>query len=342
MISEMLLAAGLDPTLSIGGTVCSLAGGPVKSKEGSYFLYFSRNSGTATFCAPVTEIEISKEQAISGYNTTYSCSDTDKVDFKFPSYDQLRMRTDEFLYIHTKFDLADLPYLESLYMGVGKDRASAIADLFGTSNACAATTVNCNYNSASDTYIAIGYRRTANAANAIRDVFLYVGDAPPEQLRFEEAYTKSGASFKRYQSKDKKLDENGNVVMKGKLPVYETTYGAPYQLLKHNLKEGSEILSLNAGSGGPGIYLYYTRAKDLYYAQSPDAELAPIRNFAFTYGDISPLYATAEDLANAYSNALHGRPSMPKRIRMSIGRTCSRSRTLPRAPISSTARTASR
>ena len=30
-----------------------------------------------------------------------------------PEYSTLRMRTDEYKYIHTKYDMADLPYIES-------------------------------------------------------------------------------------------------------------------------------------------------------------------------------------------------------------------------------------
>ena len=48
--------------------------------------------------------------------------------------------------------------------------------------------VNCNYNSFSDKWIAIGYRRTSEKEDAIRDIFLYYGDKPAEDM--EEIYIK--------------------------------------------------------------------------------------------------------------------------------------------------------
>ena len=182
-------AAKAPSTLSTGGTKCYLAGGPVKSKEGSYFLYYSPNTGTASYQAPITGLHISDEMFINGYNTSFTVSESDRVNNELPKYGQLRMRTDEYKYIHLGYERAELPYYEQLYLGVGNTKEEAYADMVGTTNAYGAMDVDCNYNSFSKKWIAIGYRRTADKSSAIRDVFLYSGDNPPEQIRIAGGYT---------------------------------------------------------------------------------------------------------------------------------------------------------
>ena len=274
-------------TLSVGDVKCLKAGGPVKSKEGSYYLYYSTNSATASFSAPVTEIDVSEEAFVNGFNTSYSCSDSDRTSTGLPPYSSMRMRTDEFKYLHTKYDMADLPYIESIYLGIGKDKKEAYADLIGTTNANAAADVNCNYNSFSDKWIAIGYRRTSNVNYAVRDLFLYSGDNPPNDVSVD-----------------------GYVLTQTKKQGKVTTSVAPgqvnYKLIRHNLKSGSEVLSLNEGSGCTGLYLYYAGRKRYAYANDAAAELTPIRNLAFGYGDISPKFASTEELANIYGKTVYG------------------------------------
>ena len=275
-------------TLAVGDVKCIKAGGPVRSEEGKYFIYYSTNSATASFAAPITEIELSGEAFVNGFNTSFSCSESDRVDHALPDYSKLRMRTDEQIYIHTKYDMEDLPYIEAVYLGVGKDKKEAYADLIGTTNANAAADVNCNYNSFSDKWIAVGYRRTAEAEHAIRDMFLYSGEDPAESISVD-GYVVS--STKR---QGKAVDS-----------VKDTRI--PYTLIKHNLKKGSEILSLNEGSGGKGLYLYYTRGKRYAYDNDAGTEITPIRNMAFGYGDISPKHASAEELAEVYGATVHGK-----------------------------------
>lgn len=283
-------AKNAPATLSTGGTKCYRSGGPVKSKEGSYFLYYSPNSGTASYQAPITGLHISDEMFINGYNTVFTVSESDRVDNALPRYGQLRMRTDEYKYIHLGYERADLPYYEQLYLGVGNTKQEAFADMVGTTNAYGAVDVDCNYNSFSKKWIAIGYRRTNEKANAITDIFLYQGDNPPEQIRVAGGYSgkKYRGSFTFSEYKDSKGD------------------GIPYKLLKHNLKSGAEIVSLNEGNGGTGLYLYYTTAT-LYREQSKESQLMPITNICFTYGDISPRYATANDLASVFERAYYGK-----------------------------------
>lgn len=276
-------------TLHVGNTILNLAGGPVKSKEGQYFVYYSTNEGTASFSSPVTEIDISDVEFINGYNSCYSCSSSDRVNFTLPAYSTLRMRTDEYLYFHTKYDMADLPYIEYLYLGIGNSRKEAYVDLIGSTNASAASTVNCNYNSYSDKWIAIGYRRTADASKAIRDVFLYSGDNPPDEINID-GYTLSTTK------------------KQGKQVTTATAAQIPYALLKHNIPAGgSEVVSMNEGAGGTGLYLYFANtSKKIAYEKSAEAEIFPIRNLAFGYGDISPLYASSEQLADVYGTTMHG------------------------------------
>ena len=206
-------------------------------------------------------------------------SESDRVDNALPQFNQLRMRTDEYKYIHLGYDRSTLPYYEALYLGVGNTKEEAFVDMIGTTNAYAAIDVNCNYNSFSGKWIAIGYRRTS-------DVFLYYGENPPDQLRIEGGYmlAEDKVTFKSYS------DESGDDV--------------PYKLVKHNLKSGAEVVSLNEGNGGPGIYLYYTTA-DFYREKSAESRVTPITNIAFAYGDISPRYATTEQLAAVFERSYY-------------------------------------
>ena len=278
-------------TLNAGNTKCNLAGGPVKSKEGAYYLYYSPNSGTASYTAPVTGLEISKEIFVNGYNTAFTVKESDRVDNKLPEYEQLRMRTDEHKYIHLGYDRAELPYYEMLYIGVGDTKEKAFVDMIGTTNAYAAIDVDCNYNSNANQWIAIGYRRTSKKSNAIRDVFLYMGDDPPDQVRIKGGYTATSSGSN----------------MEFSTFTYKNEEGVPYYLVKHNLKDGKdEVVSLNKGNGGNNMYLYYT-TKPFYREQSAEGEVTPITNMCFTYGDISPRYATTEQLASAFERSYYAK-----------------------------------
>lgn len=269
-------------TLNCGGTDCILAGGPVDSPEGKYFLYYSTNSGTASYSAPITSINISDDIFVNGYNTAFTVSESDRqADHKLPAYDQLRMRADEFKYIHLGYERANLPYYEALYIGVGDTKKDAFIDMVGTTNSYAATDVNCNYNSYSKKWIAIGYRRTNVRKDAIRDVFLYQGEDPPDEIDIDGGY-------------------------KIKTSVAKTTSKITYDLVKHNLKDGAENISLNEGNGkGTGLYLYYTTTA-FSLTKTYEAEISPITNICFSYGDISPRKATAEDLAKAFKSSYYG------------------------------------
>ncbi|MBP0973283.1 MAG: hypothetical protein J5851_05185, partial [Oscillospiraceae bacterium] len=300
-------------TLNVGGTSCTLAGGPVQSPEGQYYLYYSTNSGTASFCAPVTEIDVSEEQFINGYNSCYSCFEKDRVNFQLPPYANLRMRTDEQYYIHTKYNMSDLPYIETICVGVGNNKKEAYADLISTTQASGATDVNCCYNSYSDKWVAIGYRRTKNVASAIRDVFLYVGEDPVNTFIAENAYMLKNGKLMPYKVSEAKRDENGNMIKEGKKPVMETSNGPRYQVLMRavvtNGKASYVPQPLNEGTGATPIYLYYSVAKSAEYYHDPqdvNSWIAPIRNIAFTYGDTSPKYASAQQLADVYSKTVHG------------------------------------
>ena len=281
-------------TLNAGSTKCSLAGGPVKSKEGNYYLYYSMNSGTVSYQAPITSIDISSEVFVNGYNTAFTVIESDRKDDKLPEYGQLRMRADEYRYIHMGFERSELPYYEQLYIGVGDSKKEAFIDMVSTTNAYAAMDVDCNYNSYSKKWVAIGYRRT-NAINyAITDIFLYSGENPPEKITISGAYKtakeKDPVTNKRVQVFKEFTDKNGT--------------GVTYNLLKHNLKSGHDIVSLNEGNGGTGLYLYYTRAK-FYTEKAVESQMAPITNICFAYGDISPRYATTEQLADVFEKSFY-------------------------------------
>ena len=280
-------ASSAPATLKVADVSCTLAGGPVKSKEGQYYLYYSPNTATAAFSAPITELDFSDEAFINGYNTAFSCSESDRVNNALPAFSSLRMRTDEYKYIHMKYDMKDLPYIEQLYVGVGKTKKEAYADLIGTTNANGASNVNCNYNAYSDQWVAIGYRRTASAKSALHDVFLYSGDDPPASVKIPgyiwTSTTKGGKTTTSCAAGD-----------------------VTYNLLKHNTKTGTEVMSLNQGAGGTGLYLYYSSKKDIGTDQTAENQITPIRNISFAYGDISPGNASAEDLAIVYGGTLHG------------------------------------
>ena len=285
-------AAAASETLATGSTKCNRAGGPIQSPEGKYYLYYSTNTGTGAYSAPVTGIHISKDIFINGYNTSFTVSESDRKNSELPEYGQLRMRTDEHVYIHLGYDRAELPYYEALYIGVGNTKEEAFVDMIGTTNAYAAVDVNCNYNSFSGQWIAIGYRRTKNVANAIRDVFLYYGDDPADSIRIDGGYMK--------------MQERKNGKYETKFYPYKDAKGTGvlYRLVKHNLKSGAETVPLNQGNGTTGLYLYYTTA-EFYRNKSVESEVAPITNLVFSYGDISPRYATTEDLAAAFEKSYY-------------------------------------
>ena len=285
-------AAAASETLATGSTKCYRAGGPIQSPEGKYYLYYSTNTGTGAYSAPVTGIHISKDIFINGYNTSFTVSESDRKNSELPEYGQLRMRTDEHLYIHLGYDRAELPYYEALYIGVGNTKEEAFVDMIGTTNAYAAVDVNCNYNSFSNQWIAIGYRRTKNVANAIRDVFLYYGDDPADSIRIDGGYMK--------------MQERKYGKWETKFYPYEDAKGTGvlYRLVKHNLKSGAETVPLNQGNGTTGLYLYYTTA-EFYRDKSVESEVAPITNLVFSYGDISPRYATTENLAAAFERSYY-------------------------------------
>lgn len=278
--------------LNCDGTDCILAGGPVDSPEGKYFLYYSTNSGTASYSAPVTSIDISDDIFINGYNTAFTVSESDrKADHKLPAFDELRMRADEFKYIHLGYERDKLPYYEALYIGVGDTKKDAFIDMVGTTNSYAATDVNCNYNSYSKKWIAIGYRRTSVKGNAIRDIFLYQGEDPPDEISIDGGYVIRTIVYA------------GN---RTKTTVDKTTSEIPYYLVKHNLKSGAENISLNEGNGkGTGLYIYYTTTS-FSLDDTKGMEIAPITNLCFSYGDISPRKATADDLAKAFKSSYYG------------------------------------
>ncbi len=307
--------ASVPPTINVSGTSCTLAGGPVVSEEGQYYLYYSANTGSTEFSAPITEITVDNEMFRNGMNTALNVSASDRVNGELPSFGDLRMRRDEHCYIHTGFEMQDLPYIESIYVGTGKSKEEAYADMIGTTNANAATSVNVNYNAYTDQWIAIGYRRTAKASSAIRDVFLYIGDDPPSQFRYEDVCTAKKASngkvtFTQFTTTGFLKDKNGNYVKDANgNNIRETLKGASYELLKHNTPDGAEPFSLNTGTGGANIYLYYSKiptTKALVYGHDVANVSVPIRNLAFAYGSLSPEYADAEQLAEVYQDTLHG------------------------------------
>ena len=284
--------------LTAGSTKCLRAGGPVNSPEGKYFLYYSTNSGTAAYQAPITSLHVSKDIFINGYNTSFTVSESDRKDSALPQYSQLRMRTDEYNYIHLGYDRSALPYYEQLYIGIGDTKEEAFADMIGTTNAYAAIDVNCNYNSFSKQWIAIGYRRTSTKKNAIRDVFLYYGDDPQDQIRIDGGYMYVQEKNEETQKKEWVYKDYSDT--KGT--------GVPYKLVKHNMKTGSEVLSLNEGNGGQGLYLYYTTA-DFYREKAVESQVTPITNIVFTYGDISPRHASNEDLAAVFERSYYAAKS---------------------------------
>ena len=274
-----------------GSTECTLAGGPVDSAEGKYYLYYTTNSGTAGYRAPATGLEISDNIFVNGYNTAFTVKESDRTNNELPQFAQLRMRTDEYKYIHLGYERVELPYYEQLYLGVGNSKNEAYVDMVSSTNAYAAMDVDCNYNSFSQKWIAIGYRRTSKLKDSIRDVFLYSGDNPPDKIRVDGGYMPG-------------KDEEGK-------PAYvkyadKTGEGVQYKLLKHNLKTGSEVLSLNDGNGGKGLYLYYTTST-FCSDKSAESEVTPITNICFTYGDISPRYATAEQLATVFERSYYAK-----------------------------------
>ena len=272
-------------TLNTGSVKSILAGGPVLSKEGKYFLYYSPNGGTASYSAPITDLVVNDEMFINGYNPSLTVSESDRVNSALPAYSKLRKRTDEFKYIHLGYNRADLPYYEEIYIGVGNTKNEAYADLIGSSGAFGAVDVNCNYNSYSNKWIAIGYRRTNDFTFAITDVFFALTDSadPPDEI-----------TVKGYECNRKFRD-------------YNITYTLVGRMGKNNEKE---VVSLNDGNGGSYLYMYRTIQKNVCYDKKAEAKITPITNMCFAYGDISPRTATAQQLADTFANSYYGAKEM--------------------------------
>ena len=115
-------------------------------------------------------------------------------------------------------------------------------------------------------------------------------------------------NFTEYTYDELKTDENGVPVEdENGEKVWVTHTGVPYKLVRHNLKSGAEDFSLNKGTGGPGIYLYYaTASQDVCFGKDSSTLLKPIKNIAFAYGDLSPKYASEAQLAEVYQPTFHG------------------------------------
>ena len=89
--------------------------------------------------------------------------------------------------------------------------------------------------------------------------------------------------------------------------------GITYKLVKHNLKKGSEVISLNEGNGGDGLYLYYT-TKSFCSDMSYESAVTPITNICFSYGDISPRYASAEQLSAIFERTYYSQKTFDAKL----------------------------
>lgn len=271
----------------------SSCGGVIEAPDGKFALYSCHNSAAAQYMSPITHIDIdneiykpstteartltdakgvtSTEKRYFGYNPVVTAT---KSRLK-SNYLDLKARPDETCYMHLGYDAIDQPYIEAMYIASGKSKNEAYVNLLTRTSAFLASGyADLNYNAKSNEWIAFGYRRHSNADNCITDTMVYIGNDPPREFSIDRASAKGGGTVRvRY-------------------------------------LRASEI-SLNKGTNGDPMYLYFTRQHDFAGASS-------LTDLCFAYNDrtldnTDPVtntpahweYVLSTRDYNTYDNAIH-------------------------------------
>lgn len=225
----------VDSTIQVGGITYTKAGDMINDPKGSYYLYYTTSAG-ASPGMPITSISASSEVFEAGCATVMSTKSIDvsaiegtREASKATLYGDSNVSS----FIHMNYaDTATM--MGAIYIGHGKTKKEAQSNLLSLGcNICVDMDINQN---TGGEYIYIGYSRYTLLASeikkgvakyAVRDIVLTVGK--PHQ----KTITVNGIKYRSA------LDE--------------------YTSAKDS--DGSKAVSLNTGTGGKQIYLYYTTTK---------------------------------------------------------------------------------
>ncbi len=226
-------------TIQVGGVSYTKAGDMVYDSQGSYYLYYTTSAG-ANPGMPLTSISVSN-QVFDGENATVMATDSVDVSQIKEGSEIKREAKKATLYgdtkctnyIHMSYeDTATM--MGAIYVGHGKTKKEAQANLLGLGcNICVDLDIN---RGTGGEYIYIGYSRYTLLASevkkgvakyAVRDILLTVGKPHEKTIKVDGIKYKSA------------IDE--------------------YTISGEN--EESQAVSLNTGTGGKKIYLYYTTTK---------------------------------------------------------------------------------
>ena len=232
-------ATTVPTTIPVGGVTYTKAGDMVMDPKGSYYLYYTTSAG-ASPGMPLTSISVSSEVFEGSCATALSTKSVDVTEIKTGtdvsvegSKATLYGDPNQSTFIHMSYaDTATM--MGAIYVGHGKTKKEAQCNLLSLGcNICVDMDVNQN---TGGEYIYIGYSRytllssevkKGVAKYAVRDIILTVGEA------HQKTITVNGIKYKS--------------------AIDEYTYASG--------SDGSKAVSLNTGTGGKQIYLYYTTTK---------------------------------------------------------------------------------
>lgn len=217
-------------TITVSGTEYIRAGNePVHDKDGEYYIYYTTNIGCAPN-EPITSIDFNDVPIVKDCATALTATETD-VQQRVHNGEIVREgRTGELKgcagetnYIHSKFETSKT-HICDIYVGSGNTKNEAMADLLSMGcNAFLDIDLN---KGAGGKYVYVGYDRyydkSGTAKNAVKDVICTVGHKASSEISI------NGATYKR--ACDRYL------------------YAG----------DASQAVSLNEGTNGYSVYLYYT------------------------------------------------------------------------------------
>ena len=257
----------VPPTIQVGKVTYTKAGDMIPDPKGSYYLYYTTASGTNPGM-PITDISVSADVFETNCATTMSL----KLDSS-GAYTALYGDVNASSFIHMSYeDTATM--MGAVYIGHGKTIKEAQANLLSLGcNICVNLDIN---RGTGGEYIYIGYSRytltrseinKGVARKAVRDIVLTVGQ--PHQ---------------------KTITVDG-IVYESARDEYTSVEGA----------DGSKAVSLNSGSGGKQIYMYFTttETKDTAYP------IAKLGLACKDYGMINDDYNTWEHVLDTNGNRVN-------------------------------------
>ncbi len=235
----------VSPTIQVRGITYTKAGDMIPDPKGSYYLYYTTAYGS-TPGMPITSVSVSSDVYESDCATVMTTNSVDVSELKNgttvtreASKATLYGDVNESNFIHMKYaDTATM--MGTIYVGHGKTKQEAQCNLLSLGcNICVDMDINQN---TGGEYIYIGYSRytllpsevrKGVAKNAVRDILLTVGE-PHQSVIYKDG-------------------------VKYKSAVDEYTSASD--------SDGTKAVSLNSGTGGKQIYLYYSTqsTKDTAY-----------------------------------------------------------------------------